>query len=404
MTRVASAEVFEMDLPFRQPFRHAAARRLSSAGVLVRLVTDTGHVGYGETLPRKYVTGEEMGGTFDLLASQILPRMIGMEFASFPDLLDFLVRQDGVPPEEWIGQGPPRTAAWCAVDLALLDAFGRAFGVDPGDELARRFPDVATGSWPGDLRYGVVVSGDGGWPMLSMLLKARAFGLRSAKLKVDAGTLTSVALARRVLGRRASLRVDANMSWDLDLARQRMAELTTLGVESVEQPLPANDIEGMARLVADGPDPLLMADESFCDAASLERLIAAAACTAVNIRIAKCGGLVAALARCRRAAEAGLTVQIGCQTGESSLLSAAQMVLIGLVGANVGYAEGCFGERLLRADPARPVLQFRRGGRPPTPPTGPGFGVEVDMETVLRAGGRRHTIGAPDLAPARESP
>lgn len=404
MARIASAEVFEMDLPFRQPFRHAAARRLSSAGVLVRLVTDTGHVGFGETLPRKYVTGEEMGGTFDLLASQILPRMIGMEFTSFPHLLDFLVRQDGVPPEEWVGPGSPRTAAWCAVDLAMIDAFSRAFGVDPGEELARRFPDVAAGSWPGDLRYSVVISGDPGWPMLTTLLKARLFGLRSAKLKVDAGPLSGVALARRILGRRANLRVDANMSWDLDLTRRRIAELAALGVESVEQPLPVNEVEGMASLFADRPGPLLMADESFCDATSLERLIAAGACTAVNIRISKCGGLVAALARCRRAAAAGLTVQVGCQTGESSLLSAAQMVLIGLVGASVRYAEGCFGERLLRADPARPVLEFRRGGRPPTPPVGPGFGVEVDIGAVLRHGGRRQVIGGPVLTPVPESP
>src|SRR4029079_13256587 len=103
------------------------------------------------------------------------------------------------------------------------------------------------------------------------------------------------------------------------------------------------------------------ADESVHDAASLEKLIAARACTGVNIRIAKCGGLVASVARCRRALEAGLTLQIGCQVGETSLLSAAQLVLVRTVGRGISYLEGCYGERLLSGDPVRALAALGRG-------------------------------------------
>ena len=101
----------------------------------------------------------------------------------------------------------------------------------------------------------------------------------------------------------------------------------------------------------------------------------------MNVRISKCGGLVAAGARCREALAAGLLLQVGCQVGESSLLSAAHLRLLSALAPltpGVRYAEGCFGRHLLREDPAAPLVQFRFGGRPPPHPPGGGLGVRVD--------------------------
>ena len=160
-----------------------------------------------------------------------------------------------------------------------------------------------------------------------------------------------------------------------------MRELARVGIHSFEQPIPAEDLDGLARLVREsGQD--VMADESLGDRESLRRLIDRKACTAVNVRISKCGGLMAARARCREALDAGLKVQVGCQVGESSVLSSAHMILVAAVG-KVTYAEGCFGHLLLREDPAEPVLQFGYGGKAPSFPEGPGLGVTVN-EDVLR--------------------
>ena len=76
-----------------------------------------------------------------------------MAFASFQEVHDFLVRCDGKAPEAWVDGETPHTAAWCAVDLALLDTFGRAFGTElarglPGQIPARRRRE----SWPQGLR------------------------------------------------------------------------------------------------------------------------------------------------------------------------------------------------------------------------------------------------------------
>ncbi len=87
--------------------------------------------------------------------------------------------------------------------------------------------------------------------------------------------------------------------------------------------------------------------------------------------------------RCREALAAGLTVQVGCQVGESSLLSAAHMTLVTAV-AEVTHAEGCFGRLLLGEDPAEPLLQFRPGGRPPPFPTEAGLGIAMQEDLLQR--------------------
>lgn len=393
MPRIVAAELFELDLPFRGAFRHAAAERKHSGSLFARLVTDTGDTGYGETLPRVYVTGEDRGGTFDLLAEQILPRILEREFASFGELHAFLVACDGKAPPEWVDPKVPQSAAWCLVDLALLDSIARA--TQTGLKEALSGASTGFDMWPEHLRYSVVLSAGSRPTMLKTLLKARLYGLRDVKVKVGGDSVAGVRLTRRIMGRGARMRVDSNMAWSYSQASAAIEALARYGVESFEQPLAADDLDGLARLVA-LTGAAVMADESLHDAASLERLIAARACTAANVRIAKCGGLVASLARCKRAIEAGLTLQIGCQVGETSHLSAAQMLLVGLVGRDVQYLEGAFGERLLHVDPVRPVLQFRRGGRPPELPRASGMGTEVDMRVVHRYAGRRAAFGAPE--------
>jgi muconate cycloisomerase len=169
-----------------------------------------------------------------------------------------------------------------------------------------------------------------------------------------------------------------------------MHQLAGYGIRSFEQPLAADDIEGLAKLVQE-TGLGVMADESLNDAESLETLIKRGACTAINARIAKCGGLVATYNRCRRALAAGLTVQVGALVGETSLLSAAQLVLIAAV-RNVAYGEGCFGHYLLREDPFAPLVQFGRGGRPPALPAGPGFGVQIQDAVLRRWTARSRTI------------
>jgi L-Ala-D/L-Glu epimerase / N-acetyl-D-glutamate racemase len=385
MVTVTELQLSAVDLPFKVSFRHAAAVRTSSESLFLRLRLDSGAEGWGESLPRAYVSGESRADAFALLRDTILPALVGRSFQSLSEAISFLEKCDGKAPSEWVQPDIPQSAAWCSVDLALLDALGKASG-DPvwlGTAGAQPTADASLGRY----RYSGVVSADQGWPYVVSLLKMRAFRFRHVKLKLGQdGTLQAARTARRVLGRRADLRVDANMAWDVEQALERIGQLRPVGIASFEQPIAADDLAGLARLVAESPGEI-MVDEGLTDRDSLQRFITHRACTGANVRISKCGGLVGAYARCREAHDAGLILQVGCQVGESSLLSAAQLNLLSALAPltpGVRYAEGCFGRHLLREDPVSPLLQFRYGGRPPRHPAGAGLGVRVDQAMLER--------------------
>jgi muconate cycloisomerase len=378
MPTVTELQLFAVDLPFKVAFRHAAAARTTSESLFLRARLDTGAEGWGESLPRAYVSGESREEAFDLLRGTILPALLGRNFQSPTEITAFLEKCDGKAPSEWVRSDLPQSSAWCTVDLALLDAFGRTFG-----EPASLEGEPSTAA-PARYRYSGVVSAGRGWPFALSLLKTRAFRFPHVKLKLERdGAVQAARTARRLLGRRVDLRVDANMAWDVERALRVIGELRTLGIESFEQPIAAGDLPGLARLVRESSAGI-MVDEGLTDDDSLQALIRHRACTAANVRISKCGGLVGAHARCREALDAGLTLQVGCQVGESSLLSAAHVTLLSAIAPRVRYAEGCFGRHLLREDPASPSVQFGYGGRPPRRPPGNGLGIRVDQAMLQR--------------------
>jgi muconate cycloisomerase len=127
MPRIIGYELHAIDLPFRLRFKHAAASRDRSESVFLELHLDDGTSGWGEALPRFYVTGETRDGACKLLSETILPRLMDVEFGDFEDAVSFLAKCDGRAPGDWVPKEVPQSAAWCAVDLALLDAFGRSF-------------------------------------------------------------------------------------------------------------------------------------------------------------------------------------------------------------------------------------------------------------------------------------
>ncbi|HET9557687.1 MAG TPA: dipeptide epimerase, partial [Actinomycetota bacterium] len=128
MPTVTQLDLFAVDLPFKVAFRHAAAARTTSDSLFLRARLDDGTEGWGECLPRAYVSGESREQAFALLRDTILPALVGQSFRSLPEAVSFLEKCDGKAPPEWVAPEVPQTSAWCSVDLALLDAFGRASG------------------------------------------------------------------------------------------------------------------------------------------------------------------------------------------------------------------------------------------------------------------------------------
>ena len=124
------------------------------------------------------------------------------------------------------------------------------------------------------------------------------------------------------------------------------------------------------------------------------RLIAAGACPWFNLRIAKCGGVVNCLRIARLAGAVGIRFQIGCQVGETALLSAMGRHLAAHL-AQAEFVEGSYGTALLQQDIADGVT-FGRGGRADLI-HGPGTGIAVREDIVRKFAVRSLVLG--DLSP-----
>jgi L-alanine-DL-glutamate epimerase-like enolase superfamily enzyme len=80
MPTVTELQLFAVDLPFKTAFRHAAAARTTSESLFLRMALESGVDGWGEALPRAYVSGERRQGAFALLRNAILPALVGRRF------------------------------------------------------------------------------------------------------------------------------------------------------------------------------------------------------------------------------------------------------------------------------------------------------------------------------------
>lgn len=145
----------------------------------------------------------------------------------------------------------------------------------------------------------------------------------------------------------AAFRVDANCGWSAEETIACATQLKSLGVEFIEQPLPANaPVEQHTTVYEQSALPLI-ADESCVSEADVESC--AGRFHGINVKLCKCGGLTPAVRMLRQARELGLTTMVGCMVETSVGISAAAQLL-----PLLDYAD-LDGAALLAVDPAHGV-------------------------------------------------
>jgi muconate cycloisomerase len=137
----------------------------------------------------------------------------------------------------------------------------------------------------------------------------------------------------------------------------------------------------------------LMADESVCSMQDMEKAIAQGYFDVINVRLSKCGGFSNSLKIIERIRTAGLDYQVGCQLGESGILSAAGRALCA-ISSDALYFDGSYDAFLLRENLTTEHVTFNQGGRA-VPLEGPGLGILVDRENLNRFSNGRITIQRP---------
>ena len=380
---VAAVDIFALRIPFRQAFTHATSERDASDAVVVRVTGKDGSRGYGEGLPRSYVTGEDVASMVEALHHELAPLMVGQRFAPGVGVLHELQELSAM----WATMQPRVGVVWnatyCALELALLDWTFRRAGVPLSAWLTPSRREVT---------YTGVIEATTATGAAELARRYAEAQIPSVKVKVGIGDDTSrLEAVRSAAGESMALRVDANGAWSSADAVAALLRLEKFNIEAVEQPVKATDLEGMRRVREETGIPVI-ADESLVTPSDAHRLIQERACDVFNIRVSKCGGLIAAKAMAEMAIEAGLAVQIGAQVGETSLLSAAGRHLAAHL-SSVRWVEGSFGTHLLTEDVTPDPVMFGHAGRGDLL-TGDGLGVGVDSAALERLSVERVQFGA----------
>ena len=374
--KLTHASIFALRIPFVEAFSHNSSARLHSDAIVVRVTANDGTVGYGEGLPRPYVTGETTESCIGHMVGHLWPAVSRVDFADLvpgPDPIQTLepleaslpvVESDGVI--AW-------NAARAAFELAVVDVLARRQGLSMAEILPSKRSAV--------LYSGVISTG----PIDSAVRLAERcveLGVPAIKIKIAGDdAFARVAAVREVVGPAVSLRVDANGAYDVDGAIDILNQLAALSVECAEQPIPRGAPEELATVQAASPISV-MADESLVTVEDGRALIAARACEYFNLRVSKCGGIRRTLNIAGEAQRAGVRLQVGCQVGEVAILSAAGRHLAAYLD-DVAYVEGSYGSMLLSEDIGEESIGFGSGGMGEVL-RGPGLGVRVVDEQLSR--------------------
>jgi len=288
---------------FELPLRHVFTISRESIRVQPTLIVELeqdGQHGYGEATTNAYygATLDNMAAALESVRSRLESTSLGDPMHLWDELHESLAHQP---------------FAHCALDQAAYDLWGKlrgqpvyrlwglnaeklpltnfTIGIDTVERMVEKMNEMP------------------GWPIY----------------KIKLGTphdLDIVAQLRRHT--KALFRVDANCGWSVEETIRNSHELDALGVEFIEQPLPADRWTDMRRVFAESALPVI-ADESCIVPADVARC--AGHFHGINIKLVKCGGLTPARRMIAEARELGLRVMVGCMTESTVGISAIAQLL-----------------------------------------------------------------------------
>jgi L-Ala-D/L-Glu epimerase len=372
--KISSSKLKIANIPFVIVFKHFLKSRSEVDSILVELHSESGLVGYGESLPREYVTGESLESVQKNLKEIVLPKIIGKEFQSVEDVISFLGNFDSFYPE----LGERDLCVKAAFELALLDLAGK--------EFERPVYDFFNLPVKEEITYSGIVSAENSMVVKQILKKYKKMGIKQIKLKVGKNLendIKNVLLTKSIIGEDAQIRLDANEGWDLETAKEYLPKFIELGVVCCEQPMPAESKNDYPQLVQflDGKMDISI-DEGLCSISDAKWMVENKGATVFNLRVSKNGGIVNALKIYNLAKESGIKCQLGAQVGETSILSSAGRIL-GLLTGDLIFHEGSFGTNLLKYDLTNKPLSFDKFGLGrKSDLTGPGLGIQVGTKLL----------------------
>jgi L-Ala-D/L-Glu epimerase len=180
MSKVSQVEIFKVNIPFKIAFHHALKKRDASESIFVKVILDNGITGFGESLPRSYVTGNTQDSVFKNLCDYA-KSLIGLDMKNPEEAVNLI---KGLKDIEGEGR--------CAIEIGLLDCLGKSHSIPVSKLLGQPIRK--------EFVYSFVISGES-LPKVGLIsMFARAKGYKFIKIKVGLDNdIAIVRLARRLL-------------------------------------------------------------------------------------------------------------------------------------------------------------------------------------------------------------
>lgn len=360
---IKTIEPIAVSLPMVKPVTMAGEEVRRADNVLVRIADNDGTVGWGEAASAPVMTGDTLESLVSAV-NYLAPALLGREAADIDGALAAMdTRMYG------------NHGAKAAIEIALHDLAGKTAG-KPVHAL------LGDGQHGRVELLGVIGSGDESGDLRDAAAKYQA-GFTIYKVKVgidrpekDAARTRAIC---KVLGRGVLISADANQGYSVDEAIAYARAMDGYGLGFFEQPVAADDLDGMAAVQA-ATDIAIGADEGIHSADDIRRHHAAKAARGVSLKAIKLGGLRALVDAGRLCDTLGMSINISCKTGESSVACAAALHAAAVV------PEVAWGLTLTHTQLSEDVT-----GAPVPTTKGhvlrldrPGLGVDVDEARVAR--------------------
>ncbi|MBY0122927.1 mandelate racemase/muconate lactonizing enzyme family protein [Bacillus sp. S/N-304-OC-R1] len=304
--KITAIHLHAIHLPLHVPFVVSYHTYNDMPSVIVKIETDEGIVGYGEGVADEHVTGESLQSAYQIIKHTLAPVLIGqnpMEIEKIHDIMNKSI------------YGAPTAKA--AIDIACFDIMGKKMGQPVYQLIGGRYHNEFPITHVLSIAEPELMANEAA----AMLEQ----GYRSFKMKVGTDVRKDVhriVAVREKVGDDIAIRVDVNQGWR-NSANTLVAlnQLRDCNLDWVEQPVIADDIDGMVEINQKTTIPLMI-DEGLKGQREMLEIIQKRAAHKVNIKLMKCGGIYPAVKLAHQAELAGIECQIGSMV-ESSVGSAA---------------------------------------------------------------------------------
>ena len=337
--KISNIRTSILKAPLKNPFITSLRRVDALEDLVVIIECNDGSVGYGEGAPTPVITGETMGSMIATI-EYIKPHLIGKEIEDFDTLL-------GVVHHLIL----KNTTAKSALEIALYDLRAKS----RKQPLYRMLGGTQT-----RFKTDITISMGEIDKMIADSLDAVNLGYDTLKIKIGDDPQKDVERVKAIhnaLDKNIKLRLDANQGWTAkeSVSLLHALEKENIIAEFIEQPVAADDTEGLIYIKERVQTPLL-ADESIFSVKDAKKLLEMQAIDYVNIKLAKTAGITQALELADLSKAFGVKCMIGCML--EGPISVAAGVHVASAKADVITMLDLDAVSLLAADPVKSSIIF----------------------------------------------